>query len=40
MPTIGDPAPDFTGDDFINASTFTLSDHAGDIIVLGFLAGG
>lgn len=36
MAGIGDPAPDFSGDDFINGGTFTLSDHTGEIILLAF----
>jgi peroxiredoxin len=37
MPEIGDPAPDFTGNDFINSVPFTLSDYAGEVIVLTFV---
>jgi len=37
MPTVGDPAPDFTGNDFINDMAFTLSDHFGDTILLAFV---
>jgi len=37
MATIGDPAPDFTGHDFINDATFTLSDHLGETILLAFM---
>jgi peroxiredoxin len=37
MPTIGDPAPNFTGNDFINGGAFTLSDHAGKVIILSFV---
>lgn len=36
MPTIGDPAPNFTGHDFINDTTFTLADHAGQVTLLCF----
>jgi peroxiredoxin len=34
----GDPAPDFSGHDFINGGTFTLSDHAGKTILVVFAA--
>ena len=37
MPTVGDPAPNFSGHDFINNTAFTLSDHAGEVIVLAFV---
>ena len=37
MPSVGDPAPNFTGNDFINGGTFTLSDHSGEVIVLAFV---
>jgi peroxiredoxin len=37
MPTVGDPAPNFTGNDFVNGGTFNLSAFAGKIIVLSFL---
>ena len=40
MPNIGDPAPDFSGNDFINNTPFTLSDHAGKVIVLSFVNAG
>ena len=40
MPSIGDPAPDFTKHDFINDVTFTLSDHAGEVILLSFVWNG
>jgi len=40
MPGIGDPAPDFSGSDFINGGTFTLSDHAGKVILLCFVSSG
>ena len=40
MPGVGDAAPDFTGSDFINGGTFTLSDHAGEVILLSFVARG
>ncbi len=40
MPGIGDPAPNFTGHDFINNKTFTLYDHIGDVVLLSFLAKG
>lgn len=36
MPTVGDPAPTFSGHDFVNGVTFNLSDHAGKVIVLTF----
>jgi hypothetical protein len=38
MPGIGDPAPNFSGHDFINDVPFELSDHAGEIIVVAFIA--
>ncbi|GEM_PF-2896094 len=37
MATVGDTAPNFSGHDFINNTTFTLSDHAGEVIVLAFV---
>lgn len=37
---VGDLAADFTGHDFINDGTFTLSDHVGDVVLLGFMAKG
>ncbi len=37
MPSIGDPAPNFTGHDFINGGTFTLADHTGEVILLSFV---
>ncbi|MFX1295653.1 MAG: redoxin domain-containing protein [Promethearchaeota archaeon] len=37
MPIEGDNAPDFSGHDFINDVTFTLSDHLGKIILLSFV---
>jgi peroxiredoxin len=37
MPGIGDSAPYFTGNDFINSGTFTLSDYLGEVIVLAFV---
>ncbi len=40
MPGIGDPAPDFTGNDFINGVPFTLSDYLGEVIVLAFVWSG
>ena len=40
MPGIGDPAPDFSGHDFINGGTFTLSDHRDEVILLSFVASG
>ncbi len=38
MPGIGDDAPDFSGNDFINDTPFTLSDHWGKVIILAFVA--
>ncbi len=35
--TIGDTAPNFSGNDFINGGTFNLYDHMGDVIVVAFL---
>ena len=40
MPTVGDPAPDFSATDFINDQPFTLSDHLGEVVMLCFLAHG
>lgn len=40
MPTIGDLAPNFTGHDFINGGTFTLTDYSGKVILLSFLWNG
>lgn len=37
MPGVGDPAPNFSGNDFINDAVFTLADHAGKVIVLAFV---
>ena len=37
MPGVGDPAPNFSGHDFINDTTFNLSDHAGKVILLSFI---
>ncbi len=36
MASIGDPAPDFSLPDLINGGTFTLSQHAGKVILLFF----
>ena len=38
MPGVGDPAPNFSGTDFINGVPFTLSDHSGKVILLSFVA--
>ncbi|MCG9969689.1 redoxin domain-containing protein [Pelotomaculum terephthalicicum JT] len=38
MPGVGSPAPNFSGHDFINDTTFTLAGHAGEIILLCFSA--
>ena len=38
MPGVGDPAPNFSGTDIINGVPFTLADHEGELIVLGFVA--
>jgi hypothetical protein len=42
MLVIGDTAPNFTQNDFNSAHTgspsFTLSDHAGKVILLAFIA--
>lgn len=41
MPGIGDIAPNVSGNDFINGGTFNLfPDHAGEVIVLSFVAMG
>ena len=40
MPGIGDLAPDFTGTDIVNGGTFALSDYAGKVILLSFIARG
>ncbi len=37
MVNIGDPAPDFTGQDVVGGQTFKLSDHFGKVIVLAFV---
>ncbi len=37
MPGVGDPAPDFSGHDFINDAPFALHDHAGQVIVVSFV---
>ena len=37
MPNVGDPAPNFTGQDVITGQTFTLSDYFGKVIVLAFV---
>jgi peroxiredoxin len=36
MLDIGDQAPDFSGDDVQGGDTFTLSDHAGQVVVVSF----
>ncbi len=38
MPGIGNPAPDFSGTDIVNGGTFTLSSHAGDMILVCFMS--
>ncbi len=40
MPGVGDPGPNFTGYDFINDKTVSLSDYQGKVILLSFLAYG
>jgi hypothetical protein len=35
--SVGDPAPNFSVHDFINGGTFTLADHAGEVILLAFV---
>jgi peroxiredoxin len=37
MAGIGDSAPDFTGNDFVHGVPFTLSDHAGKVLLLSFM---
>jgi peroxiredoxin len=37
MPGVGDHAPDFTGHDIINNTTFTLHDYLGKVILLSFV---
>lgn len=37
MSGIGDPAPDFSGDDIISGAKFTLSDHSGEVILVSFV---
>lgn len=37
MLNVGDPAPNFSGNDFINGGVFTLSDHQGEAILVAFL---
>jgi peroxiredoxin len=40
MLTIGDTAPDFSGNDVITGTPFTLSDHSGKVILLAFISWG
>jgi hypothetical protein len=37
MPGIGDPGPNFSGNDFIHNTPFTLSSLSGKVILLSFL---
>ncbi|HYW96893.1 MAG TPA: hypothetical protein VE870_14960 [Bacteroidales bacterium] len=37
MVQIGDIAPDFTGQDVVNNTPYTLSHHFGKVIVLAFV---
>jgi hypothetical protein len=37
MPGVGDPAPDFSGTDFVHGVPFDLSAHAGKVILLSFV---
>jgi len=36
MPNIGDPAPLFSGANFLTGETFTLSEHQGKVILIAF----
>jgi peroxiredoxin len=36
MPGIGDPAPQFSGEDVVNGGTFSLADHQGSVILVAF----
>jgi thiol-disulfide isomerase/thioredoxin len=36
MPGIGDPAPLFSGEDFLSGQSFSLSDHQGDVVLIAF----
>lgn len=36
MPGIGDPAPQFSGQDVVNGGTFSLSDHQGSAVLVVF----
>jgi hypothetical protein len=40
MPTIGDPAIDFSGSDIVNGGTFALSDHYGEVIWIALVSPG
>ncbi len=37
MLNVGDPAPDFSGNDLVNGGVFTLSDHTGKFILVSFM---
>lgn len=36
MPGIGDPAPQFSGQDKVNGGTFSLADHQGSVVLVAF----
>lgn len=38
MPGIGSPAPDFSGTDIVKGDTFTLSNHAREVVLVCFMS--
>lgn len=36
MPVIGDTAPDFSGQNILDGTTFALTDHTGKVVVIAF----
>jgi len=36
MPGVGDPAPPFSGDDFLSGQAFSLADRHGEVVLIAF----